>query len=101
MYDFKCACGWEGEGFTHRGQPYRCPQCSGSPEIIFKAGSTPSVIGDDIPGGMTIENISKTPLTFYSKSEYRRALKERGLMNKVEHVGSQGSDKSPHTSRWV
>lgn len=64
---------------------------------------TPSFthIPDEIPGGMTVENMGPTPLTFYSKSEWRREMKARGLVNQVRHVGVQGSDKSPHTSRWV
>lgn len=60
-----------------------------------------AVIDDSIPGGMVIENMGPTPLTFYSKSDYRREMKARGLVNKVEHVGVPGTDKSPHTQRWV
>ena len=60
-----------------------------------------TVISDSIPGGMVIENIAKTPMTFYSKSDYARELKSRGLVNKVEHVGTPGSDKSPVTSKWT
>ena len=61
-----------------------------------------SVVDDSIPGGMTVENMgTPTPQTFYSKSEWRRAMKERGLVNMVRHVPEQGSDKSPHTQRWV
>lgn len=59
------------------------------------------VIDDSLPGGMVIENMGPTPLTFYSKSDYRREMKARGLINKVEHVGVPGTDKSPMTSRWI
>lgn len=59
------------------------------------------VVADSIPGGMTIENMTAVPETFYSKSDWRRRMKELGLINKVEHVGVPGSDKSPHTQRWV
>ena len=41
------------------------------------------------------------PMTFHSKSEWKREMKARGLVNQVRHVGVQGSDKSPHTQRWV
>lgn len=37
---------------------------------------------------------------FTSKSEHDRAIKERGWVRKVKHVGLQGSDKSPYTQRW-
>lgn len=60
-----------------------------------------AVIDDSIPGGMVIENMGPTPVTFYSKSDYRRECKARGLVNKVEHVGVPGSDKSPMTTRWI
>ena len=60
-----------------------------------------AVIDDSIPGGMVIENMSHTPMTFYSKSDYRREMKARGLVNRVEHVGVPGTDKSPHTTRWI
>ena len=60
-----------------------------------------AVIQDSIPGGMTIENMASHPITFYSKSDYRREMKARGLINKVEHIGVPGSDKSPQTQRFI
>jgi hypothetical protein len=60
-----------------------------------------SVQDDSIPGGETIENLAPTPVTFHSRSEKRRYLKEHGIHEKVRHVGLQGSDKSPHTQRWI
>jgi hypothetical protein len=60
---------------------------------------------DEIPGGVLYEHgichADGTPKRYYSKSEVAHALKEKGLMNLVEHKGSRGSDKSPHTTRWV
>jgi len=38
---------------------------------------------------------------FTSKSELNREMAARGYQNHVVHLGSQGSDKSPHTSRWT
>lgn len=60
-----------------------------------------AVVQDSIPGGLVIENMSSTPITVYSKSDYKREMKARGLVNKVEHVGVPGTDKSPHTTRWA
>lgn len=60
-----------------------------------------AVIDDTIPGGMVIENMSATPMTFHSKSEWRREMKARGLQSKVEHVGVPGTDKSPMTQRFL
>ena len=60
-----------------------------------------AVIDDSIPGGWRIENMSHEPITFYSKSDYKREMKARGLINMVQHVGVPGTDKSPMTSRWI
>jgi hypothetical protein len=65
-----------------------------------KQGS-PAVIDDSIPGGMTIENMGPEPLTFYSKSEWRREMKRRGLRPNVRHMTLPGTDKSEFTTRWV
>ena len=63
---------------------------------------TPSaVIGDEIPGGFVQEHFGHEPEMFYSKKEMARRAKELGLEPMVRHVGTQDSDKSPHTVRWV
>lgn len=60
-----------------------------------------AVIDDSIPGGMVIENMAHDPITFYSKSDYRREMKARGLVNLVQHVCQEGTDKAKYTTRWV
>jgi hypothetical protein len=60
-----------------------------------------SVAGDDIPGGFVQENFGDKPEIFYSKKAMARRAKELGLESFVRHVGTNGTDKSPHTSRWV
>lgn len=64
-----------------------------------------AVIGDDIPGGVEIRhglcNEDGSPRRYYSKSEMAQEAKKRGLTNIVEHVSPPGTDKSPHTTRWV
>ena len=69
-----------------------CPHPRGSGFKYFE---------DGIPGGLTVENLGHTPITFYSHSEKQRYMREHGWREKVEHVPLQGSDKSPHTTRWV
>lgn len=44
-------------------------------------------IPDDIPGGQVFENGFDTPQVFYSHSEHRRALKERGLQIAAKWAG--------------
>lgn len=88
--------------------PEPCP-CGGELVRGYAVGSKSAlVVGDDIPGGILIKhgvcNEDGTPRRFYSKSEIRRAAKEKGLTwggDHTEHVPSRGSDRNPHTSRWV
>lgn len=84
-----------------------CQQC-GAP---LQIGSWPfcphgptrnfSVIGDDWPGGKTFENLGHEPVTLYSKTEWKRELKARGLVHRDHHVPLQGGDTHPETTRWI
>ncbi len=56
---------------------------------------------DEIPGGMVLENLGPEPVKVYSHSERRAIMKARGLREQVRHMPVPGSDKSPHTTRWV
>ncbi len=101
IFDLNCRCGWEADDvFLHRDLP-ACPQCGGPTNKVWKTGAFPNVIDDTIVGGLTVENLGPTPITFQSKSEHRDYLRAHGFSQKVRHVGVQGSDKNPHTSRWV
>ena len=77
---------------------YLCP---------FEPRKANGVIPDEIPGGVEIRhglcNPDGTPRRYYSHSEMKAEAKRRGLVNRVEHVTNprSGSDKNPHTVRWV
>lgn len=43
----------------------------------------------------------KEPRLFTSKQERARWMKEEGFRDCTRHVGQDGTDKSPHTTRWV
>lgn len=65
-----------------------------------------SIAPDGIPGGIEITNgicwPDGTPRRYDSRSEMRRVAKDLGLQNIVRHVAPDpGSDKAPHTVRWV
>ena len=84
----------------------QCDKCGEILEIgswpFCKGGhgrGTNSVIGDEIDEWN--ENVGHTPVHFTSRIEKRRYLKEKGLLEFVRHVGEQGSDKNPHTQRWL
>jgi hypothetical protein len=60
-----------------------------------------NIHGDDqFIGGKTFENLGHEPVTVHSRSELKREMDKRGLREAVRHVGTQGSDKNPRTSRW-
>lgn len=80
-----------------------CKECN-SPTKRTILSKPAAVIGDDIPGGIWIRhglcNEDGSPRLYYSKSEIAAEAKRRGLVNIVEHVPEQGSDKSRHTTKW-
>lgn len=57
-------------------------------------------MGDDIPGGMLLENLGPHPVRVYSHTERRRLMQERGLEEYIRHTPVPGTDKSPHTTDW-
>jgi hypothetical protein len=52
-------------------------------------------------GGRTFENMASTPLTFYSRREWKRKMKELGIRNEPRHVGTAEGDRNRHTQRWL
>lgn len=59
------------------------------------------VIQDSVPGGLWVENFGPKPMRFDSHSEKRRYMDVHGIRSQVRHIGTQGSDKNPHTQRFV
>lgn len=83
----------------------RCP-CGGQNEPDYgQTNKAPTVIQDSIEGGVMIEhgicNADASPRRYYSKGDIRAAARAKGLEQHVVHVPEQGSDKSPHTTRWI
>ncbi len=60
------------------------------------APSVPNVVGDDIPGGLVIENLGDRPMTFYSKRAIVEEADRRGLRLRDQWAGP--SDQ--HLSNW-
>lgn len=79
------------------------PFCGGRNNHGFPIGGGLTIIGDEWQGGgsRTFENIDSVPRTFENKSQWKRFMAERGLVNRVEHKPMPGSDRSPHTQRFV
>jgi len=83
--------------------PVLC-RCGGETERAWLS-KAPCVVGDEID--ITIKHglcsPEGEPVRYRSKAEMRRVAKERGLVNRVEHRGSSGSDKNRHhhTTRWI
>lgn len=109
MYDRKCHecqtikedC-WESMSAN---EPIPC-KCGGKLVRVILSHRQPSVIGDDIPGGVLIENAicnpDGTPKRYYSKSEIARAAEAAGWTpTGNKHVpDNRESDKSKATTRW-
>jgi hypothetical protein len=64
-----------------------CLECGAPTERVW-IGKPAAVKSDEWAGGKTFENGFDKPRTFYSPSEYHKALAERGL--KVRGDGEEG-----------
>ncbi len=78
-----------------------CPQCGvplaiGSWPYCPHGESHQNVIGDDLPGGVVIENLGHAPMTFYSKQAIVKEAARRGLEPMVRHV-----DGDQHVQSWA
>ena len=60
-----------------------------------------SVCPDDYGRDISCETMGHEVVTYRTRSERKRLMKEHKVEEFVRHVGQQGSDKSPHTSRWI
>lgn len=99
-YDQHCTvCDWQSEIFAEPGTHPACPVCQGPTERIYLGGY--GMIGDEIPGGLVVENLGHHPVKVFSKSELKFEAEKRGLVQNVQHVGTPGGDKNPNTQRWV
>jgi hypothetical protein len=107
MYDRRCEEGHESLDLYEPISKIEavCAICGKPAPRVWLAKSSPGVIPDEIPGGVWIRhgicNPDGSPRKYYSRSEMAAEAKRRGVINLVEHVTQQGTDKSPHTSRWV
>lgn len=115
MYDLKCPlCQLEAIDVLEpiNSPQHPCPRCEGTMRRVWLT-KFPAVISDSIRGGIMIRNglcdENGQPVRYDSKSEMRRAAKEKGVQPRVEHIGDveAGSDKARKvngraiTSRWI
>lgn len=70
------------------------PFCDGAQGHGF--GGSYNAQPDDWPGGKVFENLGDSEVTLYSRSELKRELKARGLVEMVRHVPG-----SVHTTSWA
>jgi hypothetical protein len=111
MYDRSCSdCGAVREDLLEpigKFNPIPC-ECGGFLRRTIATGKfhrSTAVSPDGIPGGVQIKHglcwPDGTPRRFDSHSEMKRAAQDLGVTNMVRHVPLEGTDKSPHTTRWV
>lgn len=97
LIDLRCQCGHEErDAFVADYPP--CPLCGA---IMTRRYGFRAAQDDSFIGGKTFENLADQPVTFHSKTDYRRYLKTHNLEECVRHVPVPGSDKSPHTTSWA
>jgi hypothetical protein len=63
-----------------------CPSCGASVELVWRQ-STQSIVTDDIPGGMWVENGFDRPIKVYSHSEHRARLAAEGCEIRAKWAG--------------
>jgi hypothetical protein len=71
-----------------------CPACGVPTERSYAYNGVTS-FRDDIPGGITLENYGKDPVTFYSHTERRAYMQKHGLFEKEKFCPFPGTDKDP------
>lgn len=103
FFDLTCANNHEQiDVFLKVGERPPCPECGEPTETLWR--TTAQVIDDSIPGGIWIRNglcnEDNTPRRYDSHSEIAKEAKRRGLVNWVDHVTPQGTDKAKHTTKW-
>ncbi len=84
-------------------RPLECPTCkTNTLDRVLLGGQSAHVHGDEcdevIRHGICWPD--GTPRRYRSKAEMRRAAKEQGVYNKVEHIGDRGSDKNRNTQKF-
>jgi hypothetical protein len=98
QWSLECECGWAGKLLAWDYDPKPCPRCGEQTSRQVAVSLAPSVIGDDIPGGVVMEHgvchDDGTPRKFYSKSEIIRVAREKGLVRVGETPGK------PVGTRW-
>lgn len=101
FYDRACPdCTWTAIDRFERIEPgiVLCPDC-GSPTERAWLTKPSNVVGDEMEH--TQVNGLAQPRRFTSKIEHRRWLKANIYRIADDHVPLQGSDRSPHSSRWA
>lgn len=86
--------------------PYDCPDCGTKTfDKVLLPSSLGTVIADSIPGGIMMKNgicwPDGSPRRYDSWTDVKKAADAAGLVNRVEHIGAKGSDKSKYTVRWT
>jgi hypothetical protein len=107
LYDRRCnKCGEEvrdvWEGVNWLAPSCAVEDCEGQLERVWLS-KPPGVVSDecDVWVRNGICNEDGSPRHYRFKSEMKAEAKRRGMENHVVHQGGKGSDKSPHTSRWI
>lgn len=69
--------------------------CAPCHEAALGINRATAVHGDDIPGGITVENYGPQPMTFYTWSSMEKYRQRSGLQLKEKFSPLPGTDKDP------
>lgn len=92
-------CDLESKSVWIEGRPLVCLNCQNPAQPVehHKFGEAPSLMTDDIPGGIEIKHglvdVNGNPRKFYSKTDIKRAANEMGLT-----IG--GDTPRPYKVNW-
>lgn len=81
LFDVCCpSCGWEASDRWESGAPTLCETCGTATEHVWRLRvSKARAFVDEWPMGKTFDNGFPKPRTFYSRSEYHKALAANGF----------------------
>lgn len=101
LFDRRCSsCGWFKADCIERAadRERACPACGAA--TAREWNSPPAMIPDTYETPVVDTVMDKEPHVWTSRSQHRDAMRARGIVEGVQHLGSPGSDKSKHTTRW-
>ncbi len=86
-FDSRCTvCEFEEPIVVAGGTHPPCAQCGGATEYIWRSNPASIQTNESYIGGVTIENLGDTPVTVYSREEFKHAVEKAGAVHAPKWV---------------